>query len=216
MANAHFTKLSSVTAVLNMNKAGPSGRADLMLQRLNAEAHPYFYSYSCNWDQMGPTVSDDPRTVSVKTSVSVSETISFSTFRTSVESLLEQWPTSGSWRHNWPANRMRRVVSFVHFAKLLRTTRLSMFFGREDLTKTSRSLDEVAKVTSPSDSRNRLKGVVCSVNNARPYHTEPWGTSERSGEDSAGSWSVEKAHYSLLLTERYVWHSSLSRWNCGH
>ena len=41
---------------------------------------------------------------------------------------------------NWPASQRRRVVSFHHFAKLLRTTRLAMYFGWE---KTRRRLCKV-------------------------------------------------------------------------
>ena len=86
-------KLSSVTLVLNMNKAGPSDHANQMQWQF-AEVQPYFQFYSCNWDQMGLTVSADPRRDSVETSISSpdSDTISFSTFCISVESLLTQWP----------------------------------------------------------------------------------------------------------------------------
>ena len=56
MAKVCFAKLSSVSSVLSMNKAGPSGRADQTLRRF-VEAHPYFHFYSRNWDQMASTVS---------------------------------------------------------------------------------------------------------------------------------------------------------------
>ena len=63
--------------------------------------HPFSYFYFCNWDLMGPTASTDVRTGSAETSISssVSEAPSFSTFRTTVKSLLKWWPASGSWRH---------------------------------------------------------------------------------------------------------------------
>ena len=53
------------------------------------------------WDQMGPKVSTDSRTDSAWTSVSssVTDAISFSTLHISVESLPQQWMTSGPWHH---------------------------------------------------------------------------------------------------------------------
>ena len=67
---AHFEKLpSSVTTVLKMNKADPSGRVDRTLRPF-AESHPNFYSSSCNWDQMEPTVFAESCRDSVQTSIS--------------------------------------------------------------------------------------------------------------------------------------------------
>ena len=51
---------------------------------------------------MGPTVTADPHRDAVETSVSasVSDVVSLSTFRTSVETLLKQWPTV------WPGGKV--------------------------------------------------------------------------------------------------------------
>ena len=75
---AYFAKLPPLNLVRNTNKAGPSGHAGQILRPF-AAAHPYFYFYSCNWDQKGSTVSADPRRDSVETliSSSVSDAIFF-------------------------------------------------------------------------------------------------------------------------------------------
>ena len=96
-----------------MNKVGPFGYADQMLQRfaffcffvtdflvcffVTDDVPAFFLSFFCNWGQMGPTVSDEPQRDSVETSVSssISDAISFSTYGMTVKSYLKQWPTTG-------------------------------------------------------------------------------------------------------------------------
>ena len=109
-------KFTSDILVLDMNKAGPSGCANQKFQRC-AGVHPFFCCYSYKWDQMGPTIFADAHSDSVETliSSSVSDAFSFSTFCTSVESLLNNggWPCFDV--KYWLTSRMGKVANFVHF-----------------------------------------------------------------------------------------------------
>ena len=80
---------------------------------ISRRASPSFNFYSCNLDQMGPTVSADPRKYSIETSIVslVGDAISFSHFL-----------------------HVSQVFSeTVVFAKLLHTTRLAMYFSQEKI-----------------------------------------------------------------------------------
>ena len=98
MSKVHFAKTSSVISILNINRAmSLSGHVNQTLWQLKAN----LYFHSCNWDQMGPMLSTDPRTDSVETSISfsVGDAISFSIFCTLIKTLLKQWLMTGLWCH---------------------------------------------------------------------------------------------------------------------
>ena len=147
---------------LTGTKRVQSGHAYQTLRRF-AEAHPYFSFHSCNLDQMDPC--RDSAEISI--SSSVSDSLSFFTFRTSAESLLKRWPTTVPQRHKltsqseapcgqlWPP---RVATSHTKACDVLRP--------RKDSAKIWRSPVEVAENTPPSDfvlyQERALKGLSVS------------------------------------------------------
>ena len=90
---------SPLQSCLQSLQGGLSGCTNKTLQFSNKQRCILFlYSYSCKWDQMGSTVSANACADSIKTSIS-SSSLSFSTFRTSVMSLLKEWQMAGPYCH---------------------------------------------------------------------------------------------------------------------